>query len=201
MSRRWADGDAARSAVAVAGFLCASVLVLPGCVQEMADQPRVDTLESTRFFDSGVSVRPQIEGTIARGQNWEQTPVETGKRDGEFVREIPIDVDSRLLATGREQFQIWCDHCHGMAGYGNGMVVERGFPQPPSYHIPRLREVADGHLYDVITNGIARMPKFSGRIEPSQRWAIVAYVRALQLSQEAPRERLEDEDLNSLTKQ
>lgn len=195
----WTEYNAARSTFVTAILLCAGLSVFPGCVQEMANQPRVDTLEESSYFENGISTLPQIEGTIARGQKWDETPVETGKRDGELIPTIPIEVDSQLLTTGREQFQIYCDHCHGMSGYGDGMVVQRGFPQPPAYHIPRLRNVEDGHLFDVITNGIARMPDFRARIEPRKRWAIVAYIRALQLSQHAPQQELSEEDVNALS--
>jgi mono/diheme cytochrome c family protein len=90
-----------------------------------------------------------------------------------------------MLERGQERFQIFCVHCHGQAGYGDGMIVHRGFTQPPSYHLDRLRDVPDGHLFDVITNGLGSMPSFDDRIAVQDRWAIVAYVRALQLSQHA----------------
>jgi mono/diheme cytochrome c family protein len=197
----WTDNNTARSAVSSAILLGAILVAVPGCQQWMSNQPRVGTLKESEYFKNSSSARPQVEGTIARGQNVEETPVETGKQDGKPVARIPIEVDAQLLTTGREQFHIYCHHCHGMSGYGDGMVVQRGFPQPPSYHIPRLRKVEDGHLFDVITNGIARMPHFQGRIEPRKRWAIVAYIRALQLSQYAPQGDLSAQDMNALTEQ
>lgn len=191
MSPRWIEHRAPALLIALAA--CA-LPACGGCVQEMANQPRADTLEESRFFKDGTTSRPQVPGTVARGQDWEQTPENTGKRNGKPVARIPIDVDAELLASGRKHFRIWCSHCHGPAGYGDGMVVQRGFPQPPSYHIQRLRTAPDGHIFRVITEGHGRMPKFGARIKPRTRWAIVAYVRALQLSQNAPPDALTDSD-------
>lgn len=180
-----------------------AVCLLPalpfGCVQEMADQPRVETLEENPFFEDGLSVRGQVPGTIARGQRWEETPETTGRRDGEHLKRIPIAVDDELLALGRKNYGIFCSHCHGLSGAGDGMVVQRGFPRPPDYHIARLRTAPDGHLFEVVTQGIGRMPRFGRRIEPRGRWAVVAYVRALQLSRNVPADELSAEDRRQLT--
>lgn len=178
--------------------LCGALLLGAGCVQEMANQPRVDTLQESRFFDDGMGSRPQVPGTVARDQIWEQTPETTGQADGKPVPRIPIAVDARLLAEGRKRFGIFCSHCHGPAGYGDGMVVQRGFPQPPSYHIERLQKAPDGYLFGVITHGHGRMPRFGPRIKPRERWAIVSYVRALQLSQNASPDELNEQDRRRL---
>jgi len=191
------DASAFRLICRTAIVACA-ILSGAGCVQEMADQPRAETMEESRFFKDGQSSRPQVPGTVARDQRWEETPETTGKKDGKPLQRIPIDVDSKLLKAGRKQFGIWCSHCHGQAGYGDGMVVQRGFPQPPSYHIERLRTAPDGRLFEVITDGHGRMPKFGSRIKPQDRWAIVAYLRALQLSQNASPDALEASDWNRL---
>jgi mono/diheme cytochrome c family protein len=175
------------------------VIVLSGCIQEMADQPRVEAYEQSAFFDDGLGMRPQVPGTIARGQLWEETPRTTGRSAGELIQQIPADVTSELLDRGRERFGIMCAHCHGWSGYGDGMVVQRGFPAPPSYHSDRLREVPDGHLFETITNGIGRMPAFRARIEPDDRWAIVAYVRALQVSQNVAADELNAQDRSELS--
>jgi mono/diheme cytochrome c family protein len=152
----------------------------------MSNQPRVDTYEPAAFFADGQSVRGPVAGTIARGQLREDSAVETGREAGEQVDRIPIDVTAALMRRGQERYGIFCAHCHGPAGYGDGMVVQRGFPAPPSYHIGRLQQAPAGHLFGVVTNGHGRMPPFGRRIDPSDRWAIIAYVRALQLSQSAP---------------
>jgi mono/diheme cytochrome c family protein len=161
------------------------VLLLSGCVQEMADQPRIEPLEGSTFFSDGLGAREQVSGTIARGQIIEQSAVTTGLEHGQPAQALPVPLTHELLERGRERFGIYCVHCHGPAGHGDGMVVQRGFPQPPAYFIERLRNAPDGHIFTVITDGLGRMPKFGARIEPHDRWAIVAYVRALQLSQHA----------------
>ncbi|REJ88176.1 MAG: cytochrome c [Planctomycetota bacterium] len=183
---------------AILGLLLGLVL-LPGCVQEMANQPRIDPLEPSAFFPDGSGARPQVPGTIARGQLYADNAATTGREDGEPVQTIPIEVSAGLLAEGRKQYGIYCDHCHGSAGYGDGMVVQRGFPHPPTYYSERLLNVPDGHLFAVITDGLGRMPGYKARIEPQDRWAIVAYVRALQLSQHADASELPADLRNELT--
>ena len=128
------------------------------------------------------------------------TPVTSGRRDDKLVERNPLPITFTLLERGRELFDINCDHCHGPAGYGDGMVVQRGFPRPPSFHIDRLRDVPDGRLFEIITNGHGRMPAFRKLIAPEDRWAITAYVRALQLSQHADRAELSESDLDALEK-
>lgn len=172
--------------------------MLAGCVQEMADQPRIEPLEPSEFFPDGMGARSQVPGTIARGQLVEDDVVATGRKDDQPVQTIPVELTEDLLARGRERYGISCAHCHGPAGYGDGMVVQRGFPHPPSYHIERLREVPDGHIFTVISDGLGRMPALGARIEPRDRWAIVAYVRALQLSQHADASTLPDDVRNEL---
>jgi mono/diheme cytochrome c family protein len=174
------------------------IALLAGCVQEMANQPRIEALEAGRFFADGQGSRPQVPGTIARGQTWELTPMTTAKRDGKPLDRSPLPFSSELLERGRVLFDINCDHCHGPAGYGDGMVVQRGFPRPPSYHIDRLRDAPDGRLFEVITQGHGRMPAFRTHIVPEDRWAIVGYVRALQLSQNVSRSELTETDLKAL---
>jgi mono/diheme cytochrome c family protein len=152
----------------------------------MEDQPRVDTLEASRFYEDGISYQPPVPGTIARGELPQATPRITGMSDSKPITEFPLEVDEGLLSRGEERYDIFCTNCHGPLGYGNGMVVQRGFPVPPSYHIDRLREMPVGTLFGVVTNGHGRMPAFGRRIPPEDRWAILAYVRALQLSQNVP---------------
>jgi mono/diheme cytochrome c family protein len=150
----------------------------------MANQARVDTYEPHPAL-AGSPVLPQQPNTIARGQLWEEGPESTGRDGADLVATIPVEVTPELMARGREQFGIFCSHCHGAGGYGDGMVVQRGFPNPPSYHLDRLREAPDGHIFGIITSGTKLMPALGNRIRANDRWAIVAYVRALQLSQQA----------------
>jgi hypothetical protein len=166
-----------------------------GCTQEMYDQPRHEPLEASDFFEDGKSARQAVEGTVARGQLWLDDRFFTGESDGEAVQEIPPDprlstpfhVTRETLERGRQRFNIFCAMCHGRAGYGDGIIVRRGFRKPPSLHEPRLREETPaGHYFRVITNGFKTMPAQASRISPTDRWAIVAYVHVLQKSQHVP---------------
>jgi mono/diheme cytochrome c family protein len=173
-------------------------LAFAGCTQEMANQPREETFEESAFFADGVASRPQVTGTIARGQHWDDSPENTGKRDGKLVENNPAKITSELMARGQERFNIYCSNCHGKSGYGDGLVVQRGFPAPPSYHIDRLRQVPDGRIFEVITTGFGRMPAFGARIAPADRWAIAAYLRALQLSQSVEAKSLSEDEAAKL---
>jgi mono/diheme cytochrome c family protein len=179
-------------------WLAGLVLLCCGCAQEMANQPRVDVMEPSAFEFETPANRTPIPGTIARGQRWQKTPELTGRTDSGLVQKIPLTVDDALLNRGREKFEIFCKHCHGMAGFGDGMVVQRGFPAPPSYHTDRLRQAPDGQLFLTITDGVGRMPWFRDRIVPEDRWAIVAYLRALQLSQNSNSQDLPASDREQL---
>lgn len=165
--------------------LLLGLLTAVACRQDMHDQPRYEPLEGSRFFDDGRSARPRVEGTVARGQLHENTHFYTGRIDGEPARSYPIEVTRETLARGRQRYQIFCQPCHGGLGNGNGMIVQRGFTQPTSFHDPRLRRMAPGYVFDVITNGFGAMTSYATRVPPEDRWALAAYVRALQLSQNA----------------
>lgn len=165
-------------------LLVASVS-LTGCQLHMVDQPRVDTLQPSAIFHDGRGQRPPVAGTIARGSLVTNVVEQTGLSDGQPVEHSPIPLTDDLLSRGQQRFMIYCSPCHGPAGYGNGLVVQRGFPAPPSYHIDRLASAGAGELFKVITQGRGRMPAFGRRIDPHDRWAIIAYIRALQLSQSA----------------
>ena len=169
-------------------LLFAAAALLTGCRQDMQDQPKFIPLRPSSFFDDGRSALPLVEGTVARGHLDADTAFYTGKTsDGKLVDTLPFPVTRAVLERGQERFNIYCAPCHGLLGYGNGMIARRGFNHPPpqSYHIDRLRQAPVGDLYDVITNGIGAMPDYAAQIEPRDRWAIVAYVRVLQLSQHA----------------
>jgi hypothetical protein len=166
-------------------LLCAALLT--GCRQDMQDQPKFIPLRPSSFFDDGRSERPLVEGTVARGHLDADTAFYTGKVDGKPVDEFPFPITHAVLNRGQDRFNIYCAPRHDRMGTGLGMIVRRGFdhPPPPSYHIDRLRQAPDGYLFDVITNGLGAMPDYAAQINAADRWAIVAYVRALQYSQHA----------------
>src|SRR5215813_9001573 len=166
-------------------LLAACALFLAGCNEEllrqdMANQPKNKPLSESDFFADGRSERPLIENTVARGAIANDELV-VPKDSNVF----PLPVDAKLLERGEGRYKIYCTPCHGLQGDGNGMIVMRGMKRPPSYHIDRLRQSPNGYYYDVITNGFGAMYSYSAQIPPRDRWAIIAYVRALQLSRNA----------------
>ena len=165
------------------GMLLLVLLAAAGCTQDMKNQPKERPLRESRFYLDGASSRPLPEGTVPRGFLRADASYYKGiGPDGTFVKTIPATVDEALLQRGRQRFEIYCTPCHGREGNGRGMVVRRGFKQPPSYHIDRLRGMPPGYFFDVITNGFGQMSSYAAQVPPSDRWAIVAYIRALQLS-------------------
>lgn len=186
------DAETRRSTKSRLRSLClcasASVLVLlsSACRQDMHNQPKYIPLRPSEFFADGRSERPLIDGTVARGHLDDDTAFYQGKGpDGKFVNEFPFTVTKQVIQRGQSRFNVYCSPCHDRLGNWDGMIVRRGYRKPPSYHIDRLRSVPNGYIYDVITNGFGAMPDYAAQIPPSDRWAIVAYVRALQLSQNA----------------
>jgi mono/diheme cytochrome c family protein len=169
--------------IAPAGLL--AMLVLAGCRQDMHNQPRFKPLAMSDFYPDQRSARPPVEGTVARGQLDADTYFYTGRVGSSPGDYMPFPVTEDVLARGRERFDIYCSPCHSRLGDGNGMVVQRGFRHPPSYHTERLRKAPLGYFFDVMTNGFGAMPDYRSQIPPRDRWAIVAYIRALQLSQNA----------------
>jgi mono/diheme cytochrome c family protein len=168
---------------------------LAGCRQDMHDQPKVEPYEASRFFADTASARALPEGAVARGTLREDEAYFTGfTADDRLVRRLPIEVTRGTLERGRETFDAFCAPCHDRVGTGTGMIVRRGFKQPPTYHQDRLRNEADGYFFDVITNGFGQMPSYAAQISVADRWAVVAYLRALQLSQHAPLAGLPPED-------
>lgn len=151
----------------------------------MQDQPKYIPLRPSSFFADGRSARPIPEGTVARGELRADKVFFTGKISDQFVDKIPIPVTRALLERGQQRFDIYCSPCHGRLGNGQGMIVQRGLRRPPSYHIDRLRQVPIGYFYDIITNGFGAMADYSAQVAPRDRWAIAAYIRVLQYSQEA----------------
>jgi mono/diheme cytochrome c family protein len=152
----------------------------------MHDQPKYRPLRGSEIFADGRSARPLVPGTVARGALREDAVFYTGKVGSDFVAEIPVKVDAALLERGRTQYQVFCAPCHGRTGRGDGMIVQRGFKRPSSYHVDRLRQMPIGYYYDVVTNGFGAMSDYAAQVPPADRWAIAAYVRTLQYSQYAP---------------
>jgi mono/diheme cytochrome c family protein len=161
------------------------LLAAAGCRQDMHNQPKYRPLRATEFFGNGSSARPLVDGTVPRGTLHEDAVFSTGKAGNVPVKELPFAVDAHLLDRGQERFNIYCTPCHDPAGTGRGMVVQRGYRQPPSFHDERLRNADAGYFFDVITNGFGAMPDYRAQVPARDRWAIVAYIRALQLSQRA----------------
>ena len=180
-------------------LLCLSLIT--GCRQDMHDQPRYEPFEASAFFADGRSVRPLVSGTVARGQLQPDTHFSTGMMGGQAAGTLPFPVTRPLLDRGQERYAIFCVPCHDSLGNGHGIIVQRGFRQPPSFHLERLREAPSGHFFAVMTNGFGAMADYATQIPPQDRWAITAYIRALQLSQHATltdvpaevRQRLESE--------
>src|SRR3982074_330490 len=162
--------------------LAASLLLLAGCSlkQDMAEQPKDRPLWPSDFFTDGRSARPLVENTVPRGSLL-LDELTVPKDSNTF----PLPINSELLERGENRYKIFCSPCHGLQGDGNGMVALRGMKHPPTYHQDRLRQAPNGYMYDVITNGFGAMLSYSAQVAPRDRWAIVAYVRALQLSRNA----------------
>ena len=157
--------------------------LLVSCRQDMQDQPKYKDLRGSAFFADGRSARPLVEDTVARGFLNADQKFATGKSGNDFVAQLPVPLTRQLLDRGRERYNIYCTPCHGMTGDGLGIVVQRGYRQPPSMNIDRLREAPIGYFFDVMTHGFGAMPDYAAQITPADRWAIAAYERALQLSQ------------------
>jgi mono/diheme cytochrome c family protein len=163
-------------------FLVAAVA---GCRQDMHDAPRYDPLEKSAVLPKGSSAQPLVAGTVPRGTLREDVLLHEGKVNGAIADTFPFAITRADLDRGEERFNIYCAPCHGRTGAGNGMVVQRGYRQAASYHIDRLRLMPVGYFFDVMTNGFGVMPDYRAQITPEDRWRIVAYVRALQLSHHA----------------
>lgn len=192
---------------------CAAIVALAvaaGCNQQMDNQPRLDPLEESEFF-KGSSSRDWVAGTVARGNSAHEITTHsvhflTGMRGESVAAALPAEVTDawtteQLLARGQERYGIFCSHCHDLQGHGQGIVPQRGFPEPPTFHSDRLREAPLGHIYRVIQHGRGQMPPHGGQIPPEDRWAIAAYVRALQVSQHADAALLQAAELQSLNQQ
>ena len=202
--------------VSVSPYLLLSLFVVfaTGCRQDMQDQPKMKPYRGSSFFGDGLSARPPVEGTVPRGYLRTDREFFTGKKAGtttapgtagapagpqptatsqaganafpDDVDTFPFPINDQTLNRGRERYNIFCSACHGQTGYGDGIVVRRGFRHAASFHDDRLRQAPVGHFFDAITNGWGAMPSYATQIPVQDRWAIIAYVRALQLSQQEP---------------
>lgn len=179
---------ASRRAWHVVVMACASAVVAACKQTELSDQPRSGPLDRSTFFADERSARTPVPGTIPRGGLRIDQHLYEGMREGAPAAEFPFELERGDLERGRDRYDVYCAPCHGYVGDGDGMVVQRGFPRPPSLHSLRLRDVPVGYVFQVITRGAAAMPSYRSQIEPRDRWRIVGYVRALQRSQHARRD-------------
>jgi mono/diheme cytochrome c family protein len=168
--------------VVVIGFL---ISVTVACRQDMHDQPKYRPYRESAFFADDLSARPLVAGTVPRGHLNEDALLYTGKDNGAVATVFPFPVDATVMSRGQERFNIYCSPCHGRTGMGDGMVVQRGYRRPPRLDDERLRAAPVGHFFDVMTNGFGAMPDYAVQVRPRDRWAIAAYIRALQLSSHA----------------
>jgi mono/diheme cytochrome c family protein len=181
-------------------FAVVSLIASTGCElrQAMYDQEKYEPLERSTFFADGLSYREQIPETVARGQLRLDTHYYEGKIGGELSDELPMPVTQELLTRGQERYGIYCTPCHDPTGQGNGIIVKRGLKQPPSLHQQRLRDMPVAYFFDVITNGYGVMYSYASRVPVADRWAIAAYIRTLQLSQNIEFDQLPEEDQRQL---
>ncbi|HWB32117.1 MAG TPA: c-type cytochrome [Acidobacteriaceae bacterium] len=169
------------------GFMLTAALTacLAGCRQDMQNQPKILPLRGSAFFPDGRSARRQLDGTVARGQEAAASYFLTGMTDGKEGEGLPFPVTMQVLRRGQERFNIYCSPCHSRVGNGQGRVVQRGYRQAANFHSIRLLQAPAGHFFNVMTHGFGAMPDYHAELAPVDRWAVVAYIRALQLSQDA----------------
>ena len=193
------SGQSARRRFAALVVVACSALVVAACRQDMHDAPRYDALEASTFFSNGAASRQPVPNTVARGQLNSDRHLYEGVVDGRPAEVFPMPVTAAVMARGQERFNVFCAPCHGRTGTGNGMIVQRGFRQPPSFHEERLRNAPVGYFFDVMTHGFGAMQDYAAQVPVADRWAIAAYIRAVQASRAAtvadvPAERRADLD-------
>jgi mono/diheme cytochrome c family protein len=191
-----------RRPIAAGIVACGLLALLSGCRQDMHDSPRYRPLRSADFFADGASARPLVDGTVARGFLRDDTHLYEGKINGQPAASFPasmMPITRADLDRGQERYNIYCSPCHGRTGEGNGMVVQRGYKTAASYHVDRLRSAPVGYFYDVMTNGFGAMPDYKAQITPEDRWRIVAYIRALQLTHHAAAADVPADELKKLS--
>jgi mono/diheme cytochrome c family protein len=183
-------------ALLLAGLAAAPLALSAGCKREdMHNQARHEWQEASEFFADGMAARPQVEGTVATTSLLSNSPLlATRGPNGGYADAYPFEVNRGVLERGRQRFDIYCSMCHGTTGYGDGMIVRRGFVRPPSFHIDRLKAAPPGYFVEVITHGFGAMYSYNDRVSPEDRWKIAAYIKTLQLSQGAELAALSPED-------
>jgi hypothetical protein len=180
-------------------LVCVSLLFLTGCTLDMRQQPKVKPLDQSDFFLDGQASRPLVADTVARGHLDLDKALYTGMNEDDTpVEAFPLEITREVIERGQERYNIFCSPCHGGLGNGQGMIVQRGFKSPPSFHTDRLREAPPGYYYDVITQGFGVMYSYASRVPPEDRWAIIAYIKALQLSQNATLDDVPPDQRNKL---
>jgi mono/diheme cytochrome c family protein len=190
-----------RPSLLLPGVLVILALALAGCRNDMHRQAKTKDLRESAFFADHSSARPLPEGVVARGFLRDDAALYRGVgEDGKFLLDLPVAVTKERLFRGRERFNIYCSPCHGRTGDGQGMIVARGFKNPSTFHVDRLRNERAGYFYDVMTNGFGQMSSYASQITPEDRWAVVAWVKTLQASQNMPGEFLRKEDREALEK-
>jgi hypothetical protein len=185
--------------IGVALFVVASMVIfIPGCGRglpsekppihlnpNMYDQEKYLPQGASRFFADSSGMRQPVPGTVARGEFWDDSAYYQGKKDGVFIAKLPVAIDMSILQRGRERFDIYCSPCHSRVGDGRGIMIQRGYVPPPSFHIDRIREMPDGQVFFTISHGVRNMPSYAHQIPVPDRWCIVAYLRALERSHNA----------------
>lgn len=196
---RWLGG-ASPSPTVMVWAACLLLALGVACRQDMHDQPKVEPFEASDFFADGMASRAPVEGTVARGELRADDHLYRGlDAEGNFATSLPMPLTRDLLERGRERYDIFCAPCHGRTGDGDGMVVRRGFKAPESFHQERLRTSPQGYFFDVMTNGFGEMSSYASQVPVEDRWAIAAYIQALQLSRHADRAQLSSADLEALS--
>lgn len=175
-----------------------TAVALTGCYQKMGVQPALDPYDQSEFFEDRMSARPRVEGTVAVGELREDEHLFTGREGGQLATRFPFPITEDVLDRGQQRFNIYCTPCHGPTGEGDGMIVRRGYKKPKSYHEADVVAQPAGYYFSAITNGFGVMPSYAAQIPVEDRWAIVAYIRALQLSQRVPAATLSPEEVAKL---
>jgi mono/diheme cytochrome c family protein len=195
---RLTDRAHRRTRLCVTTCCVAGALLATGCHQDMYDQPKVKPLTESHFYADGLASRQLVEGTVPRGEVRTDELLYAGKVDGKFAEVFPFAVTAELVERGENRFNIYCSPCHGRLGNGRGMIVQRGFPQPRSFQNDTLKAAPVGYFFNVITNGYGRMYSYAPSVPVHDRWAIISYIRALQLSQNVPVSALRDDEQKKL---